>query len=127
MSSAYTFEDFETFDAEPPPEREQRDGGAQRRRRGRGGGRRGGSSGTGTGVLPRRVLEYALEQLVDDPEQIEITQFTDDGEIVFEVRVAPDDMGRVIGRKGRVAAALRSLVSAAGVKEGSRATVDIVD
>jgi len=73
------------------------------------------------------VLEYTLEQIVDDPDAIEISQFEDDGEIVFEVHVAQDDMGRVIGRKGRVAGALRSLVSAAGAREGSRATVDIVD
>jgi predicted RNA-binding protein YlqC (UPF0109 family) len=125
MSSAYTFEDFETFDDEPaaPEQRESS-------RRSRGGGRRGrsrGGNGGGTGALPRRVLEFTLEQLVEDTSAIEISQFSENGEFVFEVRVAQPDMGRVIGRKGRVAQALRSIVAAAGAREGSRATVDIVD
>ena len=144
---AYTFEDFDTIDDEPP-KREERSGGSGGGRGGnggRGGGgdggrRRRGGRGRGggasrpradgnrqPGLLPRKVLEFTLEQIVDDPDAIEIAQFEDEGEIVFEVQVAPDDMGRVIGRKGRVASALRSLVAAAGSREGSRATVDIVD
>ena len=122
MSGASTFEDFETFDDEP-----ERPSG-QERARGRGRRRRGGRGrANARGVLPRKVLEFTLEQIVDDPDAIEISQFSEDGEIVFEVHVAQSDMGRVIGRKGRVAQALRSLVAAAGAKEGSRATVDIVD
>lgn len=147
MSSAYTFEDFETFDDGPEPsgqsERGERSGGRRRRGGGggggggrgggggggRGGGRGGGGGGggSGRGLLPRKVLEFTLENIVDEPDAIEISQFTDDGEIVFEVHVAQADMGRVIGRRGRVAQALRSLVAAAGSKEDSRATVDIVD
>ena len=138
MSSAYTFEDFETFDDEPPPPSKREGGGSGggggRGRRGgnrRGGGGGGGGGrgrrGEGRGLLPRKVLEFTLEQIVDEPDSIEITQFSEDGEIVFEVHVASGDMGRVIGRKGRVAQALRSVVSAAGAKEGSRVTVDIVD
>ena len=122
MSGASTFEDFETFDDEPerPSGHERAPGRGRRRRGGRG-------RGNARGLLPRKVLEFTLEQIVDDPDAIEISQFSEDGEIVFEVHVAQSDMGRVIGRKGRVAQALRSLVAAAGAKEGSRVTVDIVD
>jgi predicted RNA-binding protein YlqC (UPF0109 family) len=139
VSSAHTFEDFDTFDDEPGPPKDRprggggggggnrRGGGGGGGRRRRGGGGGGNRRGGGTGLLPRKVLEYTLEQIVDDPDGIEISQFEDEGEIVFEVHVAADDMGRVIGKKGRVASALRSLVAAAGAKEGSRATVDIVD
>jgi uncharacterized protein len=123
MSSAYTFEDFETFtDAdEARSGRERRPPGRRR------GGRSRGGRGQGGGILPRRVLEFSLESIVDEPDAIEISQFSEGDEIIFEVHVAQVDMGRVIGRKGRVAQALRSLVSAAALKEGTRATVDIVD
>lgn len=120
--SAYTFEDFDTFDEEPGPAPADR--APRTLRRGGGGGRR---RGGGSGILPRKVLEFMLEQIVEDPEAIEISQFSEDGEIVFEVHVAAADMGRVIGRRGRVASALRTVVGAAGSRDGTRVSVDIVD
>ena len=74
------------------------------------------------------LLEYLARALVDDPDAVEVEQFEeDDGTIVLELAVAEDDYGKVIGRGGRTAAALRAVVKAAAVKENRRVLVDIVD
>ena len=74
----------------------------------------------------KAVLEYLVESLVDDPDSVTID--VDEGRVIaLRVRVAPDDMGRVIGRRGRVAQAIRTVVRAAGAGEGVDAQVDIVD
>lgn len=74
------------------------------------------------------VVEYVAKFLVDEPEAVEAEEFEeDDGTVVIELTTAPDDMGKVIGKNGRVARALRQLVRAVGTREGVRATVDIVD
>ncbi len=74
----------------------------------------------------RAVLEYLVEQLVDDPDSVSIE--VDEGRTVaLRVRVAPDDMGRVIGRRGRVATAIRTVVRAAATKDGLTADVEFVD
>ena len=66
--------------------------------------------------------------LVSDPEAVSVDQFTeDDGTVVLELSVGEDDYGRVIGRGGRTANALRAVVKAAAVKEQRRVLVDIVD
>ena len=76
----------------------------------------------------RDLLEYLARALVDDPDAVEVEQFEeDDGTIVLELAVADDDYGKVIGRGGRTAAALRAVVKAAAVKENRRVLVDIVD
>jgi uncharacterized protein len=76
----------------------------------------------------RELLEYLARALVDDPDAVEVEQFEeDDGTIVLELSVADDDYGKVIGRGGRTAAALRAVVKAAAVKENRRVLVDIVD
>ena len=76
----------------------------------------------------RELLEYLTRALVDDPEAVVIEEFEeDDGTVVFELTVAEDDYGKVIGRGGRTAAALRTLVKAAAVREERRVLVDIVD
>jgi predicted RNA-binding protein YlqC (UPF0109 family) len=76
----------------------------------------------------RELLEYLARALVDDPDAVEVEQFEeDDGTVVLELAVADDDYGKVIGRGGRTAAALRALVKAAAVKENRRVLVDIVD
>jgi uncharacterized protein len=80
------------------------------------------------GELPRRLLEYLAEGLVDEPEEVSVDRFEgDDGTIVLELCVAPDDYGKVIGRGGRTAHALRTVVKAAAAGEGSHVLVDIVD
>lgn len=76
----------------------------------------------------RDLLEYLASKLVDEPDQVEVEQFEeDDGTIVLELSVAPDDYGKIIGRGGRTAHALRTVVKAAAVHEGRRVIVDIVD
>ena len=77
---------------------------------------------------PTELLEYLAEGLVDDPEQVEVERFEErDGTIVLELAVGADDYGKVIGRGGRTANALRLVVKAAAVKEDRRVLVDIVD
>ncbi len=74
----------------------------------------------------RAVLEYLVESLVDDPDAVEVD--VDEGRTVaLRVRVAPDDMGRVIGRRGRIANAIRTVVRAAAVRDGVEVDVDFVD
>ena len=81
-----------------------------------------------SGALSRSVLEYVAQQIVDDPESVVIE--VEEGarnRVDLRLHVAPDDMGKIIGKRGRVAQAIRTLVRAAGAKEGVEANVDIVD
>lgn len=74
------------------------------------------------------LLEHLARQLVDDPEQVTVERFEEeDGTIVLELSVGPDDYGRVIGRGGRTANALRTVLKAAAVPQQRRVLVDIVD
>jgi predicted RNA-binding protein YlqC (UPF0109 family) len=76
----------------------------------------------------KELLEYLARQLVDEPDGVEVEQFDeDDGTVVLELAVADDDYGKVIGKGGRTANALRTVVKAAAVKEGRRVLIDIVD
>ena len=74
------------------------------------------------------LLIYLAEGLVDEPEEVAVEQFEeDDGSLVLELSVAADDYGKIIGRGGRTAQALRTVVKAAAVNEDRRVIVDIVD
>ena len=76
----------------------------------------------------RELLVYLAKALVDQPDQVEVEQFEeDDGTLVLELSVAQDDYGQVIGRGGRTAQALRTVVKAAAVKDNRRVLVDIVE
>ncbi len=76
----------------------------------------------------RELLEYLARAIVDEPDSVKVAQIDeDDGTVVLELSVADDDYGRVIGRGGRTANALRTIVKAAAVKEHRRVLVDIVD
>lgn len=76
----------------------------------------------------RDLLEYLAQGLVDRPEDVSVEQFEeDDGTVVLELCVADDDYGKVIGRGGRTAQALRTVVKAAAVNEKRRVLLDIVD
>jgi predicted RNA-binding protein YlqC (UPF0109 family) len=76
----------------------------------------------------KELLEYLARALVDEPEAVEVEQFEeDDGTVVLELAVADDDYGKVIGRGGRTAMALRTVIKAAAVRENRRVLVDIVD
>jgi uncharacterized protein len=77
---------------------------------------------------PRQLLEYLAQGLVDEPEEVSVEQFEeDDGTVVLELCVADGDYGKVIGRGGRTAHALRTVVKAAATGEGKRVLLDIVD
>jgi predicted RNA-binding protein YlqC (UPF0109 family) len=79
---------------------------------------------------PTELLSYLAEGLVDDPEQVEVERFEEgDGTVILELAVGPDDYGKVIGRGGRTAAALRTVVAAAAAAagDGQRVVIDIVD
>ena len=76
----------------------------------------------------QELLEYLARALVDDPDLVRVESFDeDDGSVVLELSVAEDDYGQVIGRGGRTANALRTVLKAAAVKDGRRVFVDIVD
>ena len=76
----------------------------------------------------RNLLEFLARSLVESPDAVEVTEVEEiDGEVVLELEVADDDLGRVIGRGGRVANALRSVMKAAATREDKRVVVDILD
>ncbi|CAB4344517.1 unannotated protein [freshwater metagenome] len=76
----------------------------------------------------RELLEFLARSLVDDPAAVVVEQFDDDdGTAVLELTVGEDDYGKVIGRGGRTANALRTVLKAAAVREERRVVVDIVD
>jgi predicted RNA-binding protein YlqC (UPF0109 family) len=76
----------------------------------------------------RELLVYLAQALVDEPERVEVEEFEeDDGTLVLELSVADDDYGKVIGRGGRTAQALRTVVKAAGSRHDRRVLIDIVD
>jgi predicted RNA-binding protein YlqC (UPF0109 family) len=77
---------------------------------------------------PRDLLEYLARGLVDDPDRVTVKEVReDDGSVILELSVGQDDYGNVIGRGGRTAGALRTVVKTAAVKHGHRVFVDIVD
>ncbi len=74
------------------------------------------------------LLEHLARLLVDDPDEVAVEQFEeDDGTVVLELSVGPEDYGRVIGRGGRTANALRTVLKASAVPQKRRVLVDIVD
>ena len=75
----------------------------------------------------KELLEFLTTSLVEDPGAVEVEEFDEEGEIVFEVTVAEDDLGRVIGRGGRVANSLRTVMKAAATRADKRVTVEILD
>jgi len=74
----------------------------------------------------RELVEYVARSLVDDPEAVKVTEVEDDQGTVIELHVAEDDMGKVIGRNGSVAKALRTLLKVTAAREGSSVTLEIV-
>ena len=74
----------------------------------------------------KELVEVIAKSLVDYPEQVVVTETETDRAIVLELRVAQSDMGKVIGKQGRIAKAIRSVVKAAASKEDKKVTVDIV-
>ena len=79
------------------------------------------------GALSRNVLSYLAKSIVEDPEAVVVEADEGRNAVTLRLHVAPGDMGRVIGRRGRVAQAIRTVVRAAGAQEKIEASVDIVD
>ena len=76
----------------------------------------------------KELLEYLARELVDEPDEVTVEEFEeDDGTLVLELSVDEDDYGQVIGRGGRTAQALRTVVKAAAVKDNRRVLLDIVE
>ena len=73
------------------------------------------------------LLDYLARRLVDEPDAVRVEEADEDGALVLRLHVAPDDIGKVIGRQGRIARALRTLVRAGGAHEGRRIVLEIVD
>ena len=81
-----------------------------------------------SGEIVERVVSYVVGQIVDDAEAVELTMVQEGPEdVVAEVKTAPQDMGRVIGRRGRVAKAIRTIAQAAADEEGVNAGVEFID
>jgi len=75
----------------------------------------------------KALLEYLVTQLVDHPEEVEVTEFeSKNKDTMLELRVAESDTGKVIGKGGRIAQALRTVVKAAALKSGQRVSVEII-
>lgn len=74
----------------------------------------------------RELVKTIARALVDDPDQVEVKLVEGEKSMILELKVAPEDMGKVIGKQGRIARAIRSVVKAAAVREGKRVTVEII-
>ena len=74
----------------------------------------------------KELVEFIAKSLVDNPDDVSVTQIDGESSIVLELRVAPDDMGKIIGKQGRIAKALRTVVKAAASKERAKVAIEIV-
>ncbi len=92
-----------------------------------GGGGRDDDDNRSESSTPLTVLTYLTRALADEPDAVVVETEHRRGSLVLRVHVAPEDMGRVIGRRGRTAQAIRALVGAAGARDGTQVSVDIVD
>ena len=75
----------------------------------------------------KELLLYIARNLVENPDAVSVTEVEGDQEMTLELRVAPDDVGKVIGRQGRIAKEIRTLVRACAQRAGQKVSVDIVD
>jgi uncharacterized protein len=74
----------------------------------------------------KEFLEFLASYLVDDPSKVDVEALEGQRAMILQIKVAPEDMGKIIGRNGRVAKALRSVIGAAAVRDGKSAIVEIV-
>ncbi|MDO4623044.1 MAG: KH domain-containing protein [Eubacteriales bacterium] len=75
----------------------------------------------------KELVEVIAKALVDNPDEVVVTQTEEGSELIVELKVAPSDMGKVIGRQGRIAKAIRSVVKAASTKIDKKVTVEIIE
>ena len=74
----------------------------------------------------KELVEYIARSIASQPDEVSVTEEDQDGHIILRLEVAPDDKGKIIGRQGRVAQSIRVLLRVAAVKQGTRATLEIV-
>lgn len=74
----------------------------------------------------KELIEYIAKSLASDPDAVRVTESVEEGQVILRLEVAPEDKGKVIGRQGRVAQAMRVLLRVAAVKDGTRAMLEIV-
>ncbi|MDI6872745.1 MAG: KH domain-containing protein [Actinomycetota bacterium] len=75
----------------------------------------------------KELLEYLAKALVDNPDRVEVTSVEGERSVILQLRVDPSDLGKVIGKNGRIAQAMRTLIKASATKEGRNAIVEIID
>lgn len=74
----------------------------------------------------RELVEIIAKALVDSPENVQVNEILGEQSVIIELKVAPEDMGKVIGKQGRIAKAIRTVVKAAATKENKRVVVEIL-
>ena len=77
--------------------------------------------------MEKELVEYIVRSLVDQPDSVEVNVVEGEKSTILELRVSPDDIGKVIGKQGRIAKALRTILSATATKSGKHATLEILD
>jgi len=77
--------------------------------------------------MERELVEYIARSLVDEPDQVEVAMIEGEKSTILELKVAEDDIGKVIGKHGRIAKAVRTILSAASTKSGKRFVLEILD
>ena len=75
----------------------------------------------------KELVEYVVKKLVDNPESVSVSEISGEQAIIVELRVSPEDLGKVIGKEGRTARALRTLLHAIATKERKRAVLEILE
>lgn len=74
----------------------------------------------------KELVEYMAKSLVDNPEKVSVNEVDGEQSLILELKVAPEDMGKIIGKQGRIAKAIRTVVKAAAVKQHKRVIVEII-
>ncbi len=77
--------------------------------------------------MEKDLVEYIAKMLVDSPDQVEVNMIEGEKSTMLELKVAPEDIGKVIGKQGRIAKAIRTVLSAASVRTGKRVVLEILD
>ena len=75
----------------------------------------------------KELIEYIAKALVDHPEKVEVKEIAGERTLLYEIHVGEGDLGKIIGKEGRTAKAIRSIIAAAGMKQGKRAQVEIIE
>jgi predicted RNA-binding protein YlqC (UPF0109 family) len=75
----------------------------------------------------KQLVEYIAKALVDHPDKVDVKEIVGEKTLIYEVRVGEGDLGKIIGKEGRTAKAIRSIIAAAGMKQGKRAQLEILE